>query len=90
MESLHRLIFSLTPSEAQLVKKFLTCFASREGEGSMQSIKLFEYLLQHKEVPDSDNCCVHVYGTVRDKEKAFLMLKLRLKEKILDLLLTDI
>jgi len=89
MQALHTLIHSLTPNETELVKKFLTCFASREGEDNIQSLRLFEYLLNRKKIPDEEYCCIHVYGTPK-KEETFIVLKHRLKEKILDLLLTDI
>ncbi|MBI4929671.1 MAG: hypothetical protein HY841_02835 [Bacteroidetes bacterium] len=89
MEILYSLIHSLTPNETQLVKKFLSCFASREGEENTLSLKLFDYLQSRSELPEAETCCIYIYGTPQ-KAETFVVLKHRLKEKILDLLLTDI
>jgi len=87
MQTIHQLIQRLTPNEILLVIKYLTCFSSHQVEESAKTLKLFKYLLRHKQCPTAAHCCIHVYGTLSKKD-AFAMLKSRLKNKITDALNT--
>src|SRR5687768_3143261 len=87
MDELHSLIHSLTSSEWQALQVFLTAFTPRDPE-RLKYLKLAKMLMQADEPPTSEACCLKIYG--KEKEAKFKMLKSRLKDKILDLILTDI
>lgn len=86
-QAIHQLIGRLSANEIELVRKYLTCFSSHRVDESAKTLKLFNYLLKHKQCPSAADCCIHVYGTVRKKE-TFAMLQGRLKNKITDALNT--
>ena len=87
MEELHSLLHSLTCAEWASFKNYLTCFTDR-NPAQLKQLQLAEILIDAKECPSHDACCIKLYG--RKDDTAFDYLKSTLKEKALDFLLTDI
>lgn len=88
MKNLHTLIHNLQPSEIEIIRTSLRSYYSK-GEQDFKTLKLFDYLLQHKrKIPDSNECSLHVYN--KPKDNTIDKLSSRLKAKILDALTLDI
>ena len=86
MEALHNLLSQLNHAEIEILRNYLTCFDSREGE--QKTLQLAEFLLKSEKVPSMDECSRKIYGVPRDAK--IEKLKQRLKNKILDAFLLDI
>src|ERR1051326_34304 len=87
MNDLYQLIQSLTSSEWSALKIFLTAFSPHKPENNKLH-KLTCILMEARECPGERYCIEKIYGNA--KSTGFDMLKSRLKDKVLDFLLTDI
>jgi tetratricopeptide (TPR) repeat protein len=87
MQDLYSLIHSLTSSEWQSLQSYFTCFTPHD-ESKSKYLELASLLMNSGECPSGKSCCLKIYGVKRDPN--FEKLKSRLKEKIMDFLLTDI
>lgn len=87
MEDIYTLIHNLTTGEWQAIQAYFTCFTAHD-KSKVKYLQLATDLMQAKECPSEKSICLKLYG---EKENdGFRKLKFRLKEKILDFLLTDI
>ena len=87
MQDVYSIFQSLTSAEWCAFKKYLTCFTTYNPE-NLKQVQLAEMLVQAKECPDANTCCLKLYGN--NKDHNFAELKSSLKEKTLDFLLTNI
>lgn len=87
MHSLYSLLHSLSSPEWSAFEKYLTSFTSL-NPGEIKQLALAQLLIKEKEEPSSRICCLKIYS--RRQDPGFEMLKSRLKEKLLDFLLTDL
>lgn len=89
MEDIYSLIQCLSSREWESFQSFLTCFSTRgkDPEGIKQ-LQLAKILRDCDKCPESNRCSLLVYGVKRNRN--FDKLRSRLKEKVLDFLLTDI
>ena len=87
MEDIYELIQGLTSSEWASFQRYLTCF-SAHNPVKIKFLHLAEFLIGAKQCPTEAACILKLYGT--KEESGFRVLKLRLKDKILDFLLSDI
>ena len=87
MEATYSLLHSLTNSEWNTFRNYLTCFTTYNPE-DVKQLNLAQILIHARQEPKSEECCLKLYGTKKDQ--GFKMLKSRLKEKLLDFLITDI
>ena len=87
MQELHSLLHSFTSGEGSSFRNYLSCFTTYNKE-NLKQLQLAELLMNEKEPPTHDACCIKLYGTKHDH--SFDDLKYQLKEKALDFLLSDI
>ncbi|TAL61174.1 MAG: hypothetical protein EPN85_05545 [Bacteroidetes bacterium] len=87
MQELHSLIHCLTCSEWQALQGYFTCFTEHDP-AKLKYAQLAKMLMDAEECPADVSCCLKIYGVKSDSN--FEKLKSRLREKILDFLLTDI
>lgn len=87
MEEIYSLIKSLTKGEWQSFRNYLSCFSSH-NPAEIKQLQLAQLLWNSENCPPEKFCCVKIFGI--KKSTSFDALKSRLKEKILDFLLTDI
>lgn len=89
MEGIYGLIQCLSSREWESLQQFLTCFSTHANdEGGPKQLQLAKILRSDTECPSEKRCCLKVYGV--KAHLRFEMLKSRLKDKVLDFLLTDI
>ena len=84
---LQSLIHSMNEQEIDLLKKYLTVFASRKDE-EPKTMRLLEFLVKNKEIVTDEDCALYVYEKKKDNQ--FEKLKSRLKQKTLHALINDI
>jgi tetratricopeptide (TPR) repeat protein len=87
MSDLFSLFQSLTTAEWQSFQAYLTCFTTHE-QGELKYLQLARFLRESGNCPSAQRSATAVYG--KYNATAFDKLKLRLQEKALDFLLTDI
>lgn len=87
MQELYSLIQNLTSKEWQALCRYFTCFSDHSPDQN-KSLRLAELLLNSKKCPDESYCCLKMYGS--KKHEGFDMLKSRLRDKVLDFIITDI
>jgi len=87
MKEIYALVKSLTQGEWQSLQSFLSSFSSH-NPAELKQLQLARLLWDAEECPADKSCCVKVYGVKSDA--SFDVLKTRLKDKVLDFLLTDI
>lgn len=89
MEELYSLVQCLTSREWESLQQYLTCFSTHGTDPfGPKQLQLARLLKEEETCPAEPRCSLLIYG-VKD-EPCFQMLKWRLKEKVLDFLLTDI
>lgn len=87
MQELYTLIQSLTSGEWASLQNYFTFFTAHDA-GKLKYLQLARLLMDSKECPEEKYCCLKIYGVKSDRN--FDTLKSRLKDKVLDFLLTDI
>ena len=87
MQDLYSLIQSLTSGEWASLQNYFTFFTVHDA-GKLKYLQLAKLLMDSEECHEEKYYCLKIYGVKKDR--SFDTLKSRLKDKILDFLLTDI
>ncbi len=91
MEQLRELLKSMSRGEIEILKSSMKSFASGQAKPEKRSIKLIEFLLKSEgELPADVKIAKKIYGSDTSARSAMSMLKMRVKDKVMDSILADV